>query len=306
MRDLNALAIFVAVVRLNSFALAAEHCGVSRALVSRQVQTLETTLGVRLLHRTTRRLGLTQAGEKFYARCLRVLEDAEDAFLDMENDAAGALHGVIRVSAGMAFGRLHLLPAVADFLAANPGVKIDVSLSEQFADLVSGGTDLVVRMADTPRLGSLVARKLAPAEFVLAAAPAYLARVPAPAVPADLAHCNCIRYGGESDGVWTLEGESGVEKVHVAGSLRANNADGILEGVLAGVGIGILPTFVAAPWLARGELLRVLPAWRMPGRTLYAMFLPERRLPVRVTQFVRFLGERFGSATYWDDWAHGR
>jgi LysR family transcriptional regulator for bpeEF and oprC len=304
MRDLNALAIFVAVVRLDSFALAADHCGVSRAQVSKQVHALEAALGVRLLHRTTRRLGLTQAGEKFYARCLRLLEDAEDAFLDMEN-AAGALHGVIRISAGMAFGRLHLLPAVADFLALNPGVKIDVSLSEQFADLVAGGTDLVVRMADTPRLGSLVARKLALVEFVLAAAPAYLSRVPAPAVPADLGHCNCIRYGGEADGVWTLEGEAGVEKVHVAGSLRANNADGILQGVLAGTGIGILPTFVAAPWLARGELVRVLPGHRLPGRTLYAMFLPERRLPARVTQFVRFLGDRFSSAVYWDGWARG-
>jgi DNA-binding transcriptional LysR family regulator len=298
MRDLNALATFVAVVRLNSFALAAEHCGISRAMATKQIQTLETSLGVRLLHRTTRRLGLTQAGERFFERCVRVLEQAEDAVRDLE-DEAGELHGLIRVSTGIAFGRLHVLPAVAAFMRAHPAVRFDVTLSEQFADLVSGRTDLVVRMADTPRLSQVVARKLAPARFVLAASPAYLANLPALRAPADLQRCNCLHYAG-MPGYWRLEGADGLHEVTISGNFQANNADGLLEATLAGLGIGILPSFAAAPYLARKLLVPVLPAYRLPERTLYAMFLPDRRPPQRITAFVRFMVERFGPEPYWD------
>jgi DNA-binding transcriptional LysR family regulator len=298
MRDLNALATFVAVVRLNSFALAAEHCGISRALVTKQVQALETSLGVRLLHRTTRRLGLTQAGERFFERCVRVLEQAEDAVRDLE-DEAGELHGLIRVSTGIAFGRLHVLPAVAAFMREHPAVRFDVTLSEQFADLVSGRTDLVVRMADTPRLSQVVARKLAPARFVLAASPAYLTNLPPLQVPADLQRCNCLHYAGAAEH-WRFEGPHGMQEVAISGNFQANNADGLLEAALAGLGIGILPSFAAGPYLTRKLLVPVLPEYRLPERTLYAMFLPDRRPPQRITAFVRFLVERFGPQPYWD------
>jgi LysR family transcriptional regulator, regulator for bpeEF and oprC len=299
MRDLNALATFVAVVRLNSFALAAEHCGISRAMVTKQIQTLETSLGVRLLHRTTRRLGLTQAGERFFERCVRVLEQAEDAVRDLE-DEAGELHGLIRVSTGIAFGRLHVLPAVAAFMREHPAVRFDVTLSEQFADLVSGRTDLVVRMADTPRLSQVVARKLAPARFVLAASAAYLASVLPLQVPADLRRCNCLHYAGMPQ-QWRLEGPQGIEEIPIGGNFQANNADGLLEAALAGLGIGILPSFAASPYLKRKLLVPVLPGYRLPERTLYAMFLPDRRPPQRIAAFVRFLVERFGPQPYWDD-----
>jgi len=183
MRDLNAMATFVAVVNSNSFSLAAERCGISKALVTKHIQELETSLGIKLLHRTTRKLGLTQAGERFYERCTRVISDAEDAIRDLEDTSRGA-HGLIRVSTAISFGRLHLLPAIADFLRDNPSVQIDVSLSEHFGDLISGGADIVVRMADEPHLSNLVARKLATGNYVVVRSPAYCApHGPAPTPP---------------------------------------------------------------------------------------------------------------------------
>jgi DNA-binding transcriptional LysR family regulator len=299
MRDLNALATFVAVVKLNSFSLAADQCGISRALVTKHVQSLETLLGVKLLHRTTRRLALTQAGERFFERCVQILDQADDAIRDVEDEAQSP-HGLIRVSSGMSFGRLHLLPAVADFMHANPDVRFDVTLSDQFADLLSGGTDLVVRMADAPRLSNLVARKLAPARYLLAASPAYLARAGMPRTPNELPRFNCIAYSAAGNSVWPLQGPDGVMEARVTSTIKANNADGILQATLSGLGIGILPSFAASRYLADGRLQAVLPEHRPPERSLYAMFLPERRLPQRVSAFVRFLGERFGPEPYWD------
>jgi DNA-binding transcriptional LysR family regulator len=299
MRDLNAIATFVAVVNLNSFTLAAERCGISRALVSKQIQQLETSLGVKLLHRTTRKLGLTQEGERFYERCTAVLAQADAAVRDLEDSAPGP-HGLIRVSTAISFGRLHLLPAVAAFLAAHPAVRIEVTLSEHFADLISEGTDLVVRMADAPRLSNLVARKLAPARCLLVASPAYLAAVGTLETPADLARCNCLLYSGGGNSEWRFHGPGGEAAVKVSGNFLANNADGIGEAALAGVGLGVLPSFAASHHLAAGRLVHVLPRFRLPERTLYAVFLPDRHLPQRIRSFVDFLVERFGAEPYWD------
>ena len=298
MRDLNALATFVAVVNSNSFSLAAEHCGISKALVSKHIQELETSLGIKLLNRTTRKLGLTQAGERFYERCTRVISDAEDAIRDLEDTSQGA-HGLIRVSTAMSFGRLHLLPAIADFLQENSSVQIELTLSEHFADLISGGADIVVRMADEPGLSNLVARKLAPVHHTVIASPAYLASIGAVASPTDLLRCNCLAYAAGSR-EWRLSGPDSEHAIKVSGNFRANNGDGIVEAALAGLGVGIVPMFIASPHIASGRLVEVLPAYRPPQRTLYAVFLPDRNLPKRIRAFVRFLSERFGPTPYWD------
>ena len=299
MRDLNALATFVAVVDLNSFSLAAERCGISKALVSKHIQMLEASMGVKLLNRTTRKLGLTQAGERFYERCALVIADAENAVRDLE-DASPDAHGLIRVSTAMSFGRLHLLPAIADFLREHASIQIDVTLSEHFVDLISGGADIVVRMADEPRLSNLVARKLASVHHALVASPAYLASTGILACPADLLRCNCLIYAGTGKREWQLTGPDGEHRIKVSGNFRANNGDGIAEAALAGLGVGILPSFIASPHLVAGRLIHVLPQYRPPQRTLYAVFLPDRHLPKRIREFVRFLNERFGPEAYWD------
>ncbi|MCA3238852.1 MAG: LysR family transcriptional regulator [Curvibacter sp.] len=173
MRDLNARATFVAVVDAQSLTLAAERCGISKALASRQIQDLENSLGVKLLSRSIRKLGLTVAGERFYERFARIVADAGDAVRDVEELSRGS-HGLIRISTAIAFGRLHLLPAVREFLRLNPSIQIDVTLSERFADLISGSADLVVRLAEEPQLSNVVARRLAPCRWIAVSAPPYL------------------------------------------------------------------------------------------------------------------------------------
>ena len=298
MRDLNALATFVAVVKANSFTLAADHCGISRALVSRHIQELENSLGVKLLKRSTRKLGLTQAGERFYDRCSRIVAEAEDAARDLEDLARGS-HGLIRISTAITFGRVHLLPAVHEFLARNPSIQIEVTLSERFADLISGNADLVVRLAEEPRLSNLVARRLAPARWVVVASPAYIAAHGQPNTPRDLLQHNCLVYPGTKSSEWRFKGKEGEVLVNVSGNLRSNVADGLVDAAIAGVGIAALPSFAVSQYLAAGELVELLDDHELPERTLYAVFLPDRRLPERIRALVQFLADRFAEP-YWD------
>lgn len=300
MRDLNALATFVAVVDARSFTLAAERCGISKALVSRQVQELEHSLGVKLLNRSTRKLGLTQAGERFYERCARLVADAETAVRDVEELSRGGAHGLIRISTAITFGRLHLLPAVHEFLARNPGIRIDVTLSERFADLISGKADLIVRLAEEPRLSNVVARRLAPVRWVLVASPAYLASHGLPQEPRDLLERNCLLYDKPRSDEWRFRGREGEQTVKVSGNLRSNVAEGVLAAALSGVGIAALPSFAASEHILSGRLVELLKDYVLPESTLYAVFLPDRRLPERIRSFVQFLAERYAQEPYWD------
>lgn len=299
MRDLNALATFVAVVDAGSYTIAADRCGISKALASRHIQELEESLGVKLLNRSTRKLGLTQAGERFYERCARIIADAGDAVRDAEELSRGS-HGLIRISTAITFGRLHLLPAVSDFLAANPSIQIDVTLSERFADLISGNADLVVRLAEEPRLSNLVARRLAPCRWIVVASPAYLAAHATPRTPRDLLSCNCLVYERPKGNEWRFRGRDGEISLNVSGNLRANVAEGLVDAAVAGVGIAVLPSFAASEHIVAGRLVQLFPDYALQESTLYAVFLPDRRLPERIRNFVQFLAERFAGEPAWD------
>jgi len=299
MRDLNALATFVAVVDAGSFTVAADRCGISKALASRHIQELEESLGVKLLNRSTRKLGLTLAGERFYERCARIVADAGDAVRDVEELSRGS-HGLIRISTAITFGRLHLLPAVSEFLALNRSIQIDVTLSERFADLISGNADLVVRLAEEPRLSNLVARRLAPCRWIVVASPAYLAANATPRTPRDLLVCNCLVYDRPKGNEWRFRGREGELTVNVSGNLRANVAEGLVDAAVAGVGIAVLPSFAASEHIVAGRLVQLFPEYTMPQSTLYAVFLPDRRLPERLRNFVQFLAERFADEPSWD------
>jgi LysR family transcriptional regulator for bpeEF and oprC len=300
MQDLNAFVIFAAVVDAGSFSRAAERLGISKALASRDVAELERSLGVRLLNRTTRKLGLTAAGAVFHERCRELIAHAESARVELEQFRT-APGGPIRVSAAISFGRLHLVDAIGAFLERYPNVTVELDLSERFADLVSDGADLVIRQADEPRLHALVARQLAPLRWVLCASPAYLARRPSPVMPADLAAHQCITYLSNARSEWRFTAPgTAAATVRVAGPCRASNADGVVRAALAGLGIAAVPSFAAGEPLRDGRLVRLLPEWSLPEQVLYAAWLPNPHMAQRVQTFVRFLGERFGSEPPWD------
>ncbi len=293
------MAVFARVVDDGGFSAAARRLGLSKSAVSKQVAALEDRLGARLLNRTTRRMSLTEAGTALVERCRRVLAEAEAA-----QDAIGLLQaaptGVLRVNAPMTFGTLHLAPAIPDFLERHPGISVDLNLNDRMVDLVEEGFDVAVRIA---RLAdsSLVARKLAPMRRVMVASPLYLARRGVPERLADLAGHDCFSYSYVAAGdEWRFTGPDGEEVVQPTGRLRANNGEVLREAALAGIGIAVLPVFIAGPDLAAGRLVQVLPQYDNRGGAIYAVWPSGRHPSPKLRAFVDFLAERFGPNPYWE------
>lgn len=298
MDRLGGMAVFAAVVEAKSFSAAARRLGVSKSAVSKQVARLEQRLGARLLNRTTRRLALTEAGMAFYEHCARILAEAGEAELAVTR-LHGRPRGTIRINAPMTFGLMHIAPAVSDFLAENPELRVDMVLDDRFVDLIDEGFDVAVRigaLADS----SLVARRLAPVRTVVCGAPDYFRRRGEPALPADLADHNCLLYAYESTAEWRFEGPDGALAVRVRGDFRANNGDALRAVALAGHGITLIPTFIVGEDLASGRLRTVLDDYRVPERAVHAVYPHRRYLSPKIRAFVDFFAARFGPEPYWD------
>jgi DNA-binding transcriptional LysR family regulator len=299
MEDLQRMAIFARVVEDKSFSAAARRLNLSKSLVSKQVTQLEKSVGARLLNRTTRALSLTEAGAVFYEHCSRIVEELEEAKL-----AVGRLHseprGLLRISAPVAFGRLHIGTALPPFLAAYPDVKIDMVTTDRFVDLAEEGYDVVVRIVDQPA-PNLVARKLAPVNRKMVATPEYFARYGVPQTPSDLEKHNCLTYTYfNPQGVWRLRGPDGDVSVPSTGNLRVNDDDVLSEAVLHGLGLALLPTFIIGKDLQAGRLQSVLSEYIPVERHIYAVYLANRFVSAKVRAFIDFLLERFGPQPYWD------
>ena len=299
MADLDAYAVFAAVVEAESFTGAARALGRTKSAVSKAVGRLEDRLGVRLLNRTTRRIALTEAGAAFHARCLRILAEVEDA----EREAArltAAPRGTLRVNAPVTFGIMHLAPRLPLFLAEYPEVSVDITLSDRTIDLVEEGVDLAVRIGQLDD-STLRARRLAPFRHLVCAAPAYWDRHGRPRRPAELGRHNCLGYSYLSTGdSWRFAGADGEAAVRISGSLRSNNGDLLRAAALAGVGVVLAPSFIVSRDVAEGRLEAVLTDYCPPGGGVYALQPPGRYVPAKVRAFIDFLAERLGPEPGWD------
>ncbi len=294
------LKAFVAVVNTGSFAAAAAKLGLSRAMTTKHIQTLEEALGARLLNRTTRRLALTEAGRAFHARSERILADLEEAEAAV-GDATATPKGLLRVAAPMSFGVLHLGTAIADFMCECPEMAVELLLNDRTIDLIEEGVDVAVRigrLADS----SLIAKRIAPARMAVCASPDYLARHGTPTTPDDLVKYACLEYTLAARGQeWAfVDAEGRGKTVRVAGPLKANNGEVLMAAALAGRGIALLPTFMTGAHLAAGRLVRVLaPTWQPEDIAIFAVYPPTRHLSAKVRRFVDFLGDRF-AVPAWD------
>lgn len=289
MDRLQAMHTFVAVVDAGSFVGAMATTGLSKPAVSRQVADLEQHLGVRLLHRTTRRLSLTDAGRLYALRCREVLAAVREA--DAEASArAGQAHGRLRIGAPQDFGTLHLAPLWADFMALNPHVSMDIVLSDRVVDLVEEGYDLVVRIGALPASG-LVARPLASTRMVLCAAPAYLAQHGVPPHPDALADHAVLSYTYASHGEdWRLQHADGrVANVRVRPRAHANTGSTCVAMAIAGQGIIVQPDFLTQPALQAGQLVEILPEWQAGVITIHAVYPTRALLPLKVQLLRDFL-----------------
>ncbi len=299
MQDLNLMAVYAHVVEGGSFSAAARRLGTSRSAVSKAVAKLEKALGARLLNRSTRHLSVTEVGAAFAEHCSRILDEAVRA-----EQVASSLHaqprGVLKVAASVAFGTLHVAPALADFLGRYPELNIDMTIADRAVDLAEEGYDVVVRVArELPQ--NLVARGLAPVRRKLCATPEYFAKHGVPRIPQDLARHNCLDYTHSGErGLWRFTGPDGDIAVPVSGRLRINDDEAMSQAVLGGLGLALLPTFIIGRDIQAGRLRAALSEYIPVEQHVYALYLPTRHLPAKVRAFIDFLLERFGPDPYWD------
>lgn len=293
--DLLDVLAFVRVVETGSFARGAERMGLSKPVLSRRVARLEERLGARLLTRTARGAQPTQVGQAYYERAAAILADL-DAAREVVAEAATQVAGPIRLSAPLSFGVAHLAPVLAEFAGLHPGVELDIEFEDRNVDLVGGGYDLAVRIGNLAD-SSLVARRIAPVRKHAIASPAYLDGRGRPERPADLAGHDALVYGNEQ---WRFRVGERWETVRVRPRLRTNNGEMLRAAAKAGLGICLLPSFIAAPAIADGSVEIVLQDYPLEEGALHAVMPPGRAVTGRVRALVDFLVARFGPEPAWD------
>jgi DNA-binding transcriptional LysR family regulator len=293
---------FAKVVELGSFARAAERLSLSTSAVSRQVSELEAHLNTRLLHRTTRRLSLTEAGQSFYEHSVQLLAALEEAEASVQV-AAAAPRGTLRVTCGVSFGTRYLAGALAEFTERHPGIVLDLDLSDRVVDLVEDGFDLAVRIGHVGPAG-MVSKRIGWTQIVCCAAPSYLARRREPIeTPDDLVQHECLSYTHVGmPNVWHFERKyAGAARVavRIPPRHRANNGRMLAALAVQGLGIVYEPDFIVAQEIRSGQLQPLLPAWRPPRSPIAAVYPSRRHLSAKVRACVAFLAERFEQAHEW-------
>lgn len=296
------LQVFARVAALGSLSAAARALGMSQSMATKHMAALEARLGVKLVHRTTRRVTLTEAGQRYLESAERIIEELERA------DAAAAaerveVSGELRVNAPVSFAVRVLAPMLPDFLSRHPALRVELGLNDRTVNLIDEGWDVAIRIGRL-REGDLIARKLAPCRIAVAAAPSYLAARGMPRLVADLAGHNCLTYTLSSSTApdeWTF-GPGGAVRVAVAGNLRANNGDALLAAARAGQGIIRQPTFIIGEDLRAGRLVELaLDHGSTDLDGVFAVYPSNRRPPARLRAFVDWMVERCGPVPPWDE-----
>lgn len=286
------MTVFAKVASTRSFSGAARELGISQATVSKHVQTLEDWFGARLLHRTTRRVALTDVGESFFLQCSRILEEMEAARTAGRPEAP--VRGSMRITAPVVFGSTRLGPLMVDFLHQHPELSLHVELSDRSVDLIEEGFDLGIRTAPAAGAG-LVAWPLMPLEYMLCAAPSYLERHGAPAVPSDLSSHHCITGTDGLTTSWTFQGPNGNIEVPIFGRLQVNNAVLRRDAARAGAGILLCADYLVTDNLASGSLVRLLPDYAPASSALHAVAPAYRAGSPKVRSLVNHLTTQLGT-----------
>jgi DNA-binding transcriptional LysR family regulator len=302
MKDkLNGMRVFAQVVEAKSFSAAADKLGMSKSLASRHVSALERALAVKLLNRSTRKLSLTEAGAVFYEHCARVVQEAE---LAEERLALTQIEpaGLVRVTSVQPFAVRHVLPALAAFHQKYPKIRVELSCSNRALDLGDERFDLGIRVSFDPA-PDLVARKLAANRSVLCASPDYLERRGTPRRIENLSKHDCVMFPPLAPkGRWTLARGRRKAQVQVGGVLETDDMDAVRAAVVAGLGIGVLPLYMAAEDLRQGRLVALLRQYHVvPESGIYLVYLPNRTLASRVRALIDFLVQRFATTPSWEE-----
>ena len=289
--------VFVRAASAGSLSAAARHLGMSPAMATKHVDALEARLGVKLFHRTTRRLSLTEAGNNYLEACQRILPEIDEAEAAAASQRVKA-SGLLRMNAPLSFGTRYVAPLLAEFSQRHPEVKVELGLSDAQLDLIAGNWDLAIRigrLADSP----LQTRQLGDSCMMLCAAPAYLDRRGVPRSVADLTQHNCLSYtlSAIQDREHWAFGANGETRVAINGDLLANNGDALLAAALAGQGIIYQPHFIVCAAVKRGELVELpldKPVVKLGG--IHVLYPPDRRPPAKVRVMIDYLVEMLAKA----------
>ena len=286
MRELlNDMALFVEVVKARSFRRAAEIIGMPNSTLSRRISGLEKTIGLRLLHRTTRRIEPTEAGQLYFERSKRIVDEARLAHEQL-GEMLAQPSGVLRVSLPVDFATIYLAPLIAEFARRYPGITFDFDLTPRRVDLVAEPFDVAIRMGESPD-SSLIARPIARLPRYLYASPRYLELSGEPGRPADLAQHESLLLREQAD-TWTLHRAAKTVEVTVGGRFRLNSIGMIRRLATLDLGIAMLAEEIVAEDLAEGRLRRVLPLWQGTPIPVYAI-TETRLLPAKTQRFIEFL-----------------
>lgn len=296
---LTGLEVFARVAGAGSLSAAARALGMSQTMVTKHIAALESRLGVKLFHRTTRRLSITEAGRNYLESSARILAEIEAADAAVAADLVEP-RGLLRLNAPVSFGARQIAPLLAEFAQRHPRVTVELGLNDRLVDLVEEGWDLAIRIGNLNN-SSLIARRIAPCRIVVCAAPSYLRARGTPRTVASLADHNCLGYTlSQRTPIdrWVFGDDVGVQ---ISGNLRANNGDALRAAAIAGQGIIHQPTFIVADDIREGRLVALAldqPTVELGG--IYAVFLPDRHPPARVRAFIDFIAGRFAPEPPWD------
>lgn len=302
MDRITSIGVFTTAVDEGSLAAAARRCGMTPAMAGRHLDALESELKSQLLHRTTRRLQLTDVGRAYYQRCRRILEEFDEARREA-TELQAAPRGTLRIAAPVSFGALHLGAPIAHYVRDYPGVRVEMVLNDRSIDLVQEGIDVAIRIGQLPD-SALIARSIGPCRMVVCAAPAYIKRHGAPTTPEELRkHARLAFSESLTPGAWTLVDSRG--RSHVidgACQLLANNMELLLAAALEGVGIVYGPSFVFGPSLQNGSLVQVLSRYRTVDPAIHTVVPSSRYLASKVRHLIDRLAADFGDDPPWDQW----
>ena len=295
----QAMTVYVKVVEAGSMTAASLECGISTTMVGNHLRALEERLGMSLLNRTTRRQRLTEFGTTYYQRCLEVLGLVADS--DRLAEQAQAIpRGTLRITAPLTFRTERLAPALRGFYERCPDVKVDVMLTNRRLDLIEGGFDVAIRLGALEP-SNLIARALQDYTLTICAAPDYLARRGVPFLPQDLQTHDCLAFDYPAGDDWShhgkqwrMNGADGEVDISVGGPLVINSSQGLYQAACAGLGIVMLPDALVSQGLADGQLVTLLPDYRMPARPMSLLYAQDRYRSPKVRSFVEYALELWG------------
>lgn len=294
--NIEHLKLFVRVASLNNISLAGSELGLSPAVSSSHMTKLEMGLGVKLIHRTTRKVSLTEEGEAFLPHAEDVLENIDIAKAAISSGSIRP-QGTLRITASSSFGRMHIIPALSDFLSLYPDLHVDLKLSDTIIDMVGGGFDIAIRDAALND-STLIARKLASDPRIICASPAYLAKHGTPQTPQDLKKHQCIGFSGLE--TWIFTTPNGQQSIKTQGQLKIDNGEAIRDACIAGMGITLMSTWCAHKQLDSGELVEILQEFPLLSNTaIWAVYPSARLLAPKVRAFIDYFVEHFDSKASW-------